>query len=148
MSATKTTRNTNANRMTAGIDSRTLDPSTMQFIFPSIPHLPPKANASKANAQRARARGTGMGGAKRIRKRALPADMRISKPSIRRLARRGGVKRISGLVYAETRMVLKEFVTKVMKDAILYTESAKRKTVTAMDIVMALKRHGSTLYGF
>ena len=143
MSATKITRNTNANRMTSGIDSRNLDPSTNKFIFPSIPHLPPKANA-----QRVKAKGTGQRGAKRIRKRVLSADLRISKASIRRIARRGGVKRISGLVYAETRMVLKEFVTKVMKDAILYTESAKRTTVTAMDVVMALKRHGSTLYGF
>jgi len=144
MSATKITRNTNANRMTAGIDSRSIDPSTNKFLFPSIPTLPPKANAS----QRARAKGTGQGGAKRIRKRALSADLSITKSSIRKLARRGGVKRISGLVYAETRTVLKEFVKSVMKDSILYTESAKRTTVTAMDIVMALKRRGSTLYGF
>ena len=31
----------------------------------------------------------------------------ITKPAIRRLARRGGVKRISGLIYEETRRVLK-----------------------------------------
>ena len=31
----------------------------------------------------------------------------ITKPAIRRLARRGGVKRISGLIYEETRGVLK-----------------------------------------
>ena len=30
----------------------------------------------------------------------------ITKPAIRRLARRGGVKRISGLIYEETRGVL------------------------------------------
>jgi hypothetical protein len=34
----------------------------------------------------------------------------ITKPAIRRLARRGGVKRISGLVYAETRSVLRIFL--------------------------------------
>jgi hypothetical protein len=33
----------------------------------------------------------------------------ITKPAIRRLARRGGVKRISGLIYEETRGVLKIF---------------------------------------
>ncbi|RXG51054.1 hypothetical protein Avbf_19062 [Armadillidium vulgare] len=32
---------------------------------------------------------------------------RVSKPAIRRLARRGGVKRISGLIYEETRGVSK-----------------------------------------
>ena len=31
----------------------------------------------------------------------------ITKPAIRRLARRGGVKRFSGLIYEETRVVLK-----------------------------------------
>jgi histone H4 len=35
----------------------------------------------------------------------------ITKPAIRRLARRGGVKRISGLIYEETRGVLKIFVS-------------------------------------
>ena len=34
-------------------------------------------------------------------------DRGITKPAIRRLARRGGVKRISGLIYEETRGVLK-----------------------------------------
>ena len=31
----------------------------------------------------------------------------VTKPAIRRLARRGGVKRMSGLIYEETRGVLK-----------------------------------------
>ena len=34
----------------------------------------------------------------------------ITKPAIRRLARRGGVKRISGLMYEETRSVMKSFL--------------------------------------
>ena len=34
----------------------------------------------------------------------------ITKPAIRRLARRGGVERISGLIYEETRGVLKVFL--------------------------------------
>ena len=37
----------------------------------------------------------------------------ITKPAIRRLARRGGVKRISGLIYVETRGVLKIFLENV-----------------------------------
>ncbi|XP_062865519.1 histone H4-like [Trichomycterus rosablanca] len=74
--------------------------------------------------------------------------IRITKPAIRRLARRGGVKRISGLIYEETRGVLKVFLENVIRDAVTYTEHAKRKTVTAMDVVYALKRQGRTLYGF
>ena len=72
----------------------------------------------------------------------------MSKPAIRRLARRGGVKRISGLIYEETRGCLKAFLHTVIRDAVTYTEHAKRKTVTAMDVVFALKRQGHTLYGF
>ena len=72
----------------------------------------------------------------------------ITKPAIRRLARRGGVKRISGLIYEETRGVLKVFLENVIRDSVTYTEHARRKTVTAMDVVYALKRQGKTLYGF
>ncbi|XP_067837351.1 histone H2A-like [Heptranchias perlo] len=43
----------------------------------------------------------------------------ITKPAIRRLARRGGVKRISGLIYEETRGVLKVFLENVIRDALL-----------------------------
>ena len=64
----------------------------------------------------------------------------ITKPAIRRLARRGGVKRISGLIYEETRGVLKVFLEGVIRDAVTYTEHAKRKTVTSLDVVYALKR--------
>ncbi|EDV44844.1 uncharacterized protein Dana_GF22860 [Drosophila ananassae] len=74
--------------------------------------------------------------------------IQVYKPAIRRLARRGGVKRISGLIYEETRGVLKVFLENVIRDAVTYTEHAKRKTVTAMDVVYALKRQGRTLYGF
>lgn len=72
----------------------------------------------------------------------------ITKPAIRRLARRGGVKRISGLVYEESRVILKIFLQMIIHDSVTYTEHARRKTVTAMDVVYALKRHGRTLYGF
>ncbi|XP_037731113.1 histone H2B-like, partial [Drosophila subpulchrella] len=40
------------------------------------------------------------------------------------------------------------FLETVIRDAVTYTEHAKRKTVTAMDVVYALKRQGRTLYGF
>ena len=71
----------------------------------------------------------------------------ITKPAIRRLARLGGVKRISGLIYKETRGVLKVFLEYVIRDAVTYTEHARRKTVTAMDVLYALRRQGCTLYG-
>ncbi|KAL3105523.1 hypothetical protein niasHT_026957 [Heterodera trifolii] len=93
-------------------------------------------------------KGLGKGGAKRHRKVLRDNIQGITKPAIRRLARRGGVKRISGLIYEETRSVLKVFLENVIRDAVTYCEHAKRKTVTAMDVVYALKRQGRTLYGF
>ena len=76
------------------------------------------------------------------------ANKGLTKPAIRRLARRGGVKRISGLVYEETRNVLEAFLKRVMWDACQYMQYAKRKTLTPMDVVYALKKQGRTLYGF
>ncbi|CAL5187455.1 unnamed protein product [Lathyrus oleraceus] len=93
-------------------------------------------------------KGLGKGGAKRHRMILRDNIRGITKPAIRRLARRGGVKRISGLIYEETRAFLRLFLTKIIHDAVSYTDHARRKTVTAMDVVYALKRQGRTLYGF
>ena len=88
------------------------------------------------------------GGKKRLNKTLKENILGITKPAIRRLARRGGVKRISSLIYDETRNVLKSFLENIVRDAVTYTEHAKRKTVTALDVVYALKRQGKTIYGF
>ena len=93
---------------------------------------------------------SGKAGAARRHQQGATKDviMGITKPAIRRLARRGGVKRISSLVYDETRVVFRAFLENVIRDSVTYTEHAKRKTVTALDVVYALKRQGRTLYGF
>ena len=90
-------------------------------------------------------KGLGKGGAKRHRKILRDNIQGITKPAIRRLARRGGVKRISAMIYEETRGVLKTFLEGVIRDAVTYTEHAKRKTVTSLDVVYALKRQGRKL---
>ncbi|CAG7826034.1 unnamed protein product [Allacma fusca] len=61
-------------------------------------------------------------------------------PNERGFARRGKVKHISGVIYEESRGVLKVFLEKVIRDAVTYIEHAKRKKVAAMDVVYALKR--------
>ena len=110
---------------------------------------PPRAPPRSPQAGRGKGgKGLGKGGAKRHRKVLRDNIQGITKPAIRRLARRGGVKRISGTIYEETRGVLKVFLENVIRDAVTYTEHARRKTVTAMDVVYALKRQGRTLYGF
>jgi histone H4 len=72
----------------------------------------------------------------------------MTKPAIRRLARRGGVKRISGGMYNEIRASLKVFLEDVLRVAVWYTTHDRCVTLSAMDIVRALKRQGRTLYGY
>jgi histone H4 len=94
-------------------------------------------------------KGYGKVAAKRHSKKSAKSTLEgVTKPAIRRLARRGGVKRISSDIYNYTRDVLSAFLGQVVRDSVTYTEHARRKTVTAMDVVYALKRQGRTLYGF
>lgn len=93
-------------------------------------------------------KGKGKGGAKRHRKVLRDNISGITKPAIRRLARRGGVKRINGLIYKYTQDVLTEFLDKVLRDSNVFRDHARRKTITAMDVVYALKRQGRQMYGF
>jgi len=95
-----------------------------------------------------RGKGLGNGGAKRQRKVLTDNKQGITKSAIRSLARRAGVRRISGLVYEQTRDTLKAFLENVIRDAVTYTEHAKRKIVTAMDVVYSMKRLAETRYGF
>ena len=69
------------------------------------------------------------------------------KPAIRRLTRRV-VKRLSRLVYNKVRKVLKSSLESAVKDAVTYTDYARRKTATALDVVyeLKIKRQGRTIY--
>ena len=71
-------------------------------------------NNQKMSGRGKGGKGLGKGGAKRHRKILRDNIQGITKPAIRRLARRGGVKRISGLIYEETRGVLKVFLERAM----------------------------------
>ena len=117
-----------------------MDPAT-------IP-VPTEADIAGGAYGHGKGKGKHFGGPVRHRKIRRDNINGITKPAIRRLARRGGVKRISGLVYEEARGNLKVFLEQVIKDAVTYTDHARRKTVSALDVVYALKRHGKTLYGF
>ncbi|KAJ6513638.1 histone-fold-containing protein, partial [Mycena vitilis] len=94
------------------------------------------------------AQGLGQAGKKRHRKAAPDAIHHIGDASIRRLARRGGVKRMREGVNEEARGALNIYINKLLADTTAYTEHGKRKTVTALDVVYAVKRGGKTVYGF
>jgi histone H4 len=51
-------------------------------------------------------------------------------------------------MYEEIRGIVMVFLEPLVRDAICYSEHARRKTLSAMDVVMALKKRGTTLYGF
>jgi histone H4 len=107
-------------------------------------NFPPKSQTMAKKSGNAK----GAQGTKR-QKKALKDNIRgITKPAVRRLARRGGVKRISGIMYEEVRGILKSFVEGVVRDSVTYTEHGKRTTVTALDVVYALKKRGRMLYGY
>lgn len=89
----------------------------------------------------------GKGSAKRHLKQTPPSD-KISKPAIRRLARRGGVKRVGGNVYECANIVGRKFLEGILHKALKYADHAKRKTVNVLDVVFALKKQGVTLIGF
>lgn len=76
------------------------------------------------------------------------AAFQVTKGALRRLARRGGVKRISDNSYNAVREFCDSMLVRVTRDSIIYAEAAKRKTVTAMDVVYALKKNGKSLYGY
>jgi histone H4 len=94
------------------------------------------------------AKGVGRGGARRHRTVLKDTVLGVTNAAIRRLARRGRIKRINGLFYDETRCVLKTYLEKVIGLAMVYTKHARRKTVSALDVVHALQKTGTTLLGY
>ena len=87
-------------------------------------------------------------GAKRTTKKVGQGINEITNGAIRRLARRGGVKRISSTSYEPTRQFVDYFLDRVVRDCVTYAEHAKRRTVTAMDVVYALKKNGKVIFGY
>lgn len=77
---------------------------------------------------------------KKIRSEAL------RRPAIKRLARKGGIKRLSGNTYAEVRNILDDYLRDVVKDAVIVTQHAKRKTVTSKDVNYALTQNKRPVY--
>ncbi|KAJ6496052.1 hypothetical protein C8R45DRAFT_984854 [Mycena sanguinolenta] len=72
----------------------------------------------------------------------------VNKPTVKRLARRAGVKRMSGWINEETRACMLLHIQSVLRDVVLHTTHDHRTTVTAKDVVHALRRSGRNLYGF
>ena len=72
----------------------------------------------------------------------------MSNKDVKRLAYRAGIQRTSRKFLTHAKDELKNFVTKVISNAIVYTTHSNRSTVTTLDIVYALKRQNRTLHTY
>lgn len=117
------------------------------------PEPEPKAKAKAKSKARPDVlpKGLGMGKkslGKRHASRAIAARKGITKPSTRRLARRAGIGRIAGDLHETVRTRYFAFLDTILGKALMFTQHARRKTVTASDIVEALRTEGLMLYGY
>lgn len=62
----------------------------------------------------------------------------ITDGSIQRLARRGGVKRLSGLVYAQVRAYITAYLQNVLRSAVTIVDFERKKTVDANSVAASL----------
>ncbi|PVH95672.1 histone-fold-containing protein [Periconia macrospinosa] len=93
-------------------------------------------------------KGLGKTGLKRHKKVQRDTIMGITPGDIRRLARRGGIKRISATVYNDVRVILKERLKLILGNIIPLVEHSNRKTISVTDVVFTLNRLGKPIYGF
>eukprot|EP00796_Vickermania_ingenoplastis_P004488 gene4488-3280_t len=118
------------------------------LFFTRLSYSLPEHTHQESNMAKGKKSADAKGSQKR-QKKVLRDNIRgITRGSIRRLARRGGVKRISSEIYEEVRRVLKSFVEDVVRNGTSYTEYSRKKTVTAADVVNALRKRGHILYGY
>mmetsp|Transcript_14110 Transcript_14110/g.34396 ORF Transcript_14110/g.34396 Transcript_14110/m.34396 type:complete len:96 (-) Transcript_14110:9-296(-) len=71
----------------------------------------------------------------------------ISKNSIKRLARKSGIKRLSKSSYIDVNTYLYELLTHLIKDILIFCMYDKRKIINATDVIFSIKRNGSIYYG-
>ena len=71
----------------------------------------------------------------------------ITKPAIRRIARRGGVKRIARTVYEDSRGVISDRLDSILKPAVIVSSHSKKKVIRSIDVAYALKELGTPMYG-
>nr|ADD24314.1 Histone H4 [Lepeophtheirus salmonis] len=87
--------------------------------------------------------------AKRHKKTAsTDAAGNISKPSLRRLARRAGIKRLSTTCFVPMQKIAEYFLSSVLEKTTTYADHSKRKTIIVQDITYSLKDLNMSLMGF
>ena len=72
---------------------------------------------------------------------------KITKPALRRLMARGGVKRVQGLVWEQSRGLLTVFLDRLLGLAVTVTEHERRKTLMPRDVATGATHMGITIAG-
>lgn len=72
----------------------------------------------------------------------------IRRGSLKKIARRSGVKRMSSLAFNVAMEQARAFTDEVLTNAMLFADNRRQITVRASDIVYALRRMNRSLYGF
>lgn len=70
----------------------------------------------------------------------------VTKGAIQRLARKAGIKRLSGLLYEESRGIIQVYIQPIVRDAVLAANNKKRIRVQVNDVQIALRSRGRTPY--
>ena len=69
-------------------------------------------------------------------------------PTLRRLARRGGVKRISKKVYDTVNGVAVNMLEDIVRSSMIVSSHAGRKMISLKDVLYTLSQKNCSLYGF
>lgn len=85
-------------------------------------------------------------GGKRFHEQFVSKRNDITKPAMRRLARRSGVRRIAEPVYKTAREIINKFLKDILRQSYAVTIGAKRKTLQFDDVVHVIKNVDKTTY--
>lgn len=116
---------------------------TMSQLTPLVQGTRLQSSQSSQSNQLSTSRSTY---SKKHKKRLRDNIQDITKFDFRRMARRGGVKRMSDLIYGESRGVLKVFLEHIIRDSITMAIHSRRNTVMLKDVLYTLKNQKRTLY--
>ena len=72
--------------------------------------------------------------------------MQFTKPMLRRLCRRAGIKRINQYTYAELRSIMYRWLENVLESALIYCDCRRSCTLMPADVVHAMALMGQRFY--
>jgi len=144
MSDSDSSQSATPDRVSSPSDSGTADsPKDETRNLMSVLEAVPETTASARIARGGLGRGK-MGGMRHPQvkmKRDVP-----NAPSIKRMIRRAGGRRISSWTTKAVPAITRDYVSEVLRRAIMIARHAKRKTITKADVHYALKSMDRPLY--